>query len=138
MAPARKSLDAVFQAVADMRPLSCRVPNGDGLERRLVHPLALLLYKDALHCLAFDPDRERVQTFELGTMRSAHLEEGHFEAPDDFALDDYLQGQFGLWRTEGEPHRVVIDLDAQRRRLRAHPKPFTPPKRSRKPPTACG
>jgi predicted DNA-binding transcriptional regulator YafY len=110
-----EELDALFEAVADLRPLSCRYPRAsDGvLERRVVHPLAVVLYKDAISCLARDPDEGTVQTLALGLMRGARTTDGEcFAVPEDFDLDDYVQGQFGLWRAEGTLHEVVIELDA--------------------------
>lgn len=109
-----EDLDAMFQAVADLRPLSCRLPRAsDGvLERRVVHPFALVLYKDAIYCIAEDASTGRVDAVELDAVRSARtLEDEHFDIPDDFVVDDYVQGQFGLWRAEGETHEVVIELD---------------------------
>lgn len=113
-AASAEDLDALFQAVADLRPLSCRCPRAsDGvLERRLVHPFALVLYKDAIYCIAADASTGRVDALPLDAVRSARtLDDEHFTIPDDFALDDYVQGQFGLWRADGEPHQVVIELD---------------------------
>jgi predicted DNA-binding transcriptional regulator YafY len=35
-----------------------------------------------------------------------------FELPQDFSVDDYFQGEFGIWKGTG-PHKVVVDFDAQ-------------------------
>jgi len=34
-----------------------------------------------------------------------------FELPQDFNVDDYFQGELGIWRSS-EKHRVVIEFDA--------------------------
>jgi predicted DNA-binding transcriptional regulator YafY len=34
-----------------------------------------------------------------------------FELPEDFKIDDYFQGEFGIWKTT-ERHKVVIEFDA--------------------------
>ncbi len=110
-----EDLDAIFEAVAELRPLSLRYPADDDgeLVRRTVHPLALVLYKDAIYCIAKDPRTQRVTALALDSVRSARtLEEESFEIPEDFVLEDYVQGQFGLWRTEGAVHEVVVELDA--------------------------
>ncbi len=109
-----EELDAVFEAVADLRPLAFRYPNAQGgaLERRVVHPLAIVLYKDAIHCLAHDPSIGKVQTLALEAMANARTHGDRFTIPEDFVLEDYVQGQFGLWRAEGDTHEVVIELDA--------------------------
>jgi predicted DNA-binding transcriptional regulator YafY len=113
-----EELDALFEAVADLRPLACRYPRAsDGeLERLLVHPLALLLYKEAIQCLALDASsggRGEVRALALERIRDAHtLADERFEVPADFDLADYLQGQFGIWRAEGAPIEILIDFDA--------------------------
>jgi predicted DNA-binding transcriptional regulator YafY len=110
-----EELDALFEAVADLRPLSCRYPRAsDGeLERLRVHPLALLLYKDALQCLALDPSRGEVVVLFLERMRDARtVADERFTVPAEFDLADYLQGQFGIWRAAAEPVEIVIDFDA--------------------------
>jgi predicted DNA-binding transcriptional regulator YafY len=35
-----------------------------------------------------------------------------FELPENFVVDEYFQGEFGIWR-DTTPHRVVIEFDAQ-------------------------
>jgi predicted DNA-binding transcriptional regulator YafY len=35
-----------------------------------------------------------------------------FELPADFQIDQYFQGEFGIWRDQ-KPHKVVIDFDAK-------------------------
>jgi predicted DNA-binding transcriptional regulator YafY len=34
-----------------------------------------------------------------------------FELPADFDIDDYFQGELGIWRSN-EKHRIVVDFDA--------------------------
>jgi predicted DNA-binding transcriptional regulator YafY len=47
-----------------------------------------------------------------------------FELPPDFAIDDYFQGEFGIWKST-ERYKVIIDFDAQAveyiRMRRVHP-----------------
>ena len=105
-----ETLDTVFQAVSDLRPLRCRCAQG---MRLTIHPYALLFYKDAIHCLAFDPEQQLVRTLPIDGISNARcLDEPRFDIPEDFDVDDYVQGQFGLWRSDGPCKRVVIDLDA--------------------------
>ena len=109
-----EALDCVFQAVADLHPLRCRYPSAatGELDRCLLHPYALLLYKDAIHCLARDVNRDVVKAFSFDAMHDPRcLDEERFDLPDDFDVDDYLQGQFGIWKTAGKTQTVVVDLD---------------------------
>ncbi len=105
-----EELDCLFQAVADLRPVSLSY----GAEERLVvHPYALVLYKEALYALGLDVAAGAVRTLELRQVRGARLfDDQRFALPAGFAVDDYCQGQFGLWRREGAATRAVIDFDA--------------------------
>lgn len=108
-----EELDDLFQAVADLRPLRCRYRRSrDGREERvLIHPYALVLYKDAIYCVGLHVGRGEIRTFLLDRMRDTECAvTERFELPADFSIDDYFQGQFGIWRG-GEPRRVVIDFD---------------------------
>ena len=108
-----EELDDLFQAVADLRPLRLRYRRAkDGREERLVlHPYALVLYKDAIYCVGLHVAKSEVRTFLLDRMRDTECAATErFDLPPDFSIDDYFQGQFGIWRG-GEPRRVVIDFD---------------------------
>src|SRR5258706_6368259 len=118
-----EELDDLFQAVADLRPLKCRYRSGsrDGddagkassaEETIVIHPYAMVLYKDAIYCVGLHTGKGEIRTFLLDRMRdteSSALE--RFELPPDFKVDDYFQGGFGIWRGR-DKIRVVIDFDA--------------------------
>ncbi len=109
-----EELDDLFQAVADLRPLKCRYKSGSkgGEETIVIHPYAMVLYKDAIYCVGLHTGRGEVRTFLLDRMRdteSSALE--RFELPPDFKVDDYFQGGFGIWRGSSKI-KVVIDFDA--------------------------
>jgi predicted DNA-binding transcriptional regulator YafY len=108
-----EELDDLFQAVADLRPLKCRYKSGSrgGEETVVIHPYAMVLYKDAIYCVGLHTGRGEVRTFLLDRMRdteSSALE--RFELPADFKVDDYFQGGFGIWRGTSRI-KVVIDFD---------------------------
>ena len=93
------ALDDLFQAVADLRPLSCLYPRlSDGRDERItIHPYALALYKDAIYCIAYETHSKQVITLQLDRMcDTAFPSDERFELPRDFKLDDFVQGQFGL------------------------------------------
>jgi predicted DNA-binding transcriptional regulator YafY len=108
-----EDLDTLFHAVADLQPVSLRYPDdGDGYATLTIHPYALVLYKEAIYVLGRDVARGEVRTFELDGVRDAQcLDAAQFELPGDFSVDDYAQGQFGLWCAKGATTRVVIDFD---------------------------
>lgn len=122
-----EELDDVFQAVADLRPLTFRYRRPkDGREERIViHPYAMVLYKDAIYCVGKHVAKDDIRTFLLDRMRDTECAiTERFELPDNFRIEDYFQGQFGIW-TGGELQRVVIEFDPRVREYvetrRIHP-----------------
>ena len=110
-----EELDNLFQSVANLCPLRCRYPRAlDGaLESVVMHPYALLLYKDAIYCIGFHNGTGQIATFALDAMRDSQcVDDEHFELPADFSVSDYAQGQFGLWRQGDQRHDVEIDFHA--------------------------
>jgi predicted DNA-binding transcriptional regulator YafY len=109
-----EELDDVFQAVSDLRPLALHYRSAKGAEERItIHPYALVLHRDSIYCVGFHVGRGGVRTFLLDRMRDTQCAvTERFEVPDDFRIDDYFQGELGVWRSEAK-NRVVIDFDAQ-------------------------
>ncbi|MBL8744572.1 MAG: WYL domain-containing protein, partial [Myxococcales bacterium] len=122
-----EELDDVFQAVADLRPLMCtyRRPKDGREERITLHPYAMVLYKDAIYCVGLHVPKNEVRTFLLDRMRDTETAiSERFDLPADFRIEDYFQGQFGIWHG-GETQEVVIEFDARVREYvetrRIHP-----------------
>ena len=110
-----EELDDLFQAVADLRPLTCRYKTGrEGEQTRIViHPYAMVLYRDAIYCVGRHVAKDEIRTFLLDRMYETETSaKERFLLPDDFAVDDYFQGQFGIFRGT-ENHQVIIDFDAR-------------------------
>lgn len=108
-------LDDVFQAVSDLRPLSVLYKSlGRAEEERItIHPYALVFHRDSLYCVGHHVARGEVRTLLLDRMRDtqcAYTE--RFNLPEDFDIDQYFQGEFGIWKGS-EKHKVVIDFDAK-------------------------
>jgi predicted DNA-binding transcriptional regulator YafY len=62
--------------------------------------------------VAHHVQRGEVRTFVLDRMRDTECATTErFELPSSFDVDQYFQGEFGIWRSE-TPHRVVVDFDA--------------------------
>jgi predicted DNA-binding transcriptional regulator YafY len=110
-----EELDDLFQAVSDLRPLALAYRSlGKKEEERItIHPYALVLHRDSIYCVGLHVDRREIRTFVLDRMRDTQCAvTERFALPDDFKIDDYFQGELGVWKSE-KRHRVVIDFDAQ-------------------------
>jgi len=122
-----EELDDLFQAVADLRPLTLRYRQGGKSkeERITVHPYAMVLHRDSIYCVGLHTGKSEVRTFVLDRMRDTEIiYTESFDLPDDFSVDAYFQGEFGIFHSN-EKHKVVIDFDAQgaeyMRARKAHP-----------------
>jgi predicted DNA-binding transcriptional regulator YafY len=110
-----EELDDLFQAVSDLRPLTLlyRSATRDKEERITIHPYALVLHRDSVYCVGYHVARREVRTFVLDRMRDTQCAvTERFQLPKSFDVNDYFQGEFGIWKSETK-HKVVIDFDAQ-------------------------
>jgi len=110
-----EELDDLFQAVADLRPLTLHY-RGAGRSREekiTIHPYAMVLHRDSIYCVGHHLSKGETRTFVLDRMRDTqvHFSES-FELPADFNIDEYFQGELGVFKSE-ERHHVVVDFDAQ-------------------------
>lgn len=109
-----EELDDLFQAVSDLRPLTLmyRSASSGKEERITIHPYAMVLFRDSIYCVGYHLGRAQVRTFLLDRMRDTECSyTERFVLPEDFRIDDYFQGELGIWRSP-ERHKVVIDFDA--------------------------
>ncbi len=104
-------LDVLYQAVADLRPMSCNYRDAQGQTQLVdLHPYAMVLYKDAIYAVARQLPGIEIRTYALDRMSDAACSTSQrFELPADFRVDQFFQGQFGIWRGK-DRHRVVIDF----------------------------
>jgi predicted DNA-binding transcriptional regulator YafY len=110
-----EELDDLFQAVSDLRPLSMLYKSAARAEeeRITIHPYALVMHRDSIYCVGYHTGRGEIRTLLLDRMRDTECAVSErFELPPDFQIDQYFQGEFGIWRAT-EQHKVVIEFDAQ-------------------------
>lgn len=108
-------LDDLFQSVADLRPLSCRYRStrDQSDERVVIHPYAMVLYKEGIYCVGLHTGKGEIRTFLLDRMSDTDLATTErFTLPEDFKIDDYFDGQFGMFRGPKQV-KVVIDFAAR-------------------------
>jgi predicted DNA-binding transcriptional regulator YafY len=128
-----EEFDDLFQCVSDLKPLTLRYRSAQrsanekrnvdekrsvdekrfAEEKITIHPYAMVLHKDSIYCVGYHVERKEIRTLVLDRMRDteiAHTE--HFELPKNFSIDEYFQGELGVWRAS-EKQKVVIEFDAQ-------------------------
>ena len=108
-----EELDDLFQAVADLRPLSLRYRSaGKSREERIkIHPYAMVLHRDSIYCVGYHTTKAEVRTFVLDRMRDTQVAYSeHFDLPEHFSVDEYFHGELGVFKST-EQHEVVIDFD---------------------------
>lgn len=106
-----EELDDLFRAVSELRVLRFR-PRGPGsAERRAVHPYAMVLLREAIWCLMYDVAGREIVPIAFDRMEAVQVSDReHFELPEDFRVEDYLQGEFGLSRRR-PASRVLIEFE---------------------------
>lgn len=109
-----EELDDLFQAVSDLRPLTLMYKSASkGTEERIsIHPYAMVLHRDSVYCVGYHVERGEIRTFLLDRMRDTQAATTErFELPEDFKIDDYFQGEFGIWKA-AERYKVVLEFEA--------------------------
>lgn len=124
-------LDQLFQAVSELRPLELRYRSPDGREsaahaareeRLRIHPYALVLYDDAVYCVARDLQTDQIRTLALRGMLETEVDlEERFTLPDAFRVEEHFRGELGCLEPR-TPQRVVIELSASAAQDVAHRK----------------
>jgi predicted DNA-binding transcriptional regulator YafY len=110
-----EELDDLFQAVSDLRPLSCsyRSAHKAAEERITIHPYAMVMHRDSIYCVGYHLGRKEIRTLLLDRMRDTECAvTERFELPRDFDVNEYFQGELGIWRST-DRHKVAIEFDAQ-------------------------
>jgi predicted DNA-binding transcriptional regulator YafY len=112
-----EDIDAAFQAVAELTVLRFRyreegAEGGKG-SRVTAQPYALVLHGGSITCLARDVDRATLRPFVFDRMSDVETEEAeHFELPADFALSEWLHGDFGVARG-GRAMKLLVEFEAR-------------------------
>jgi predicted DNA-binding transcriptional regulator YafY len=106
-----ETVDTMLDACAQLRV--CRIAYRKGPDQNeplTVHPYAMVIYKDMIYAVCFVVERGAIRTLRVDRILDADADPlQHFSLPDDFAVDKYFEGQFGLHHG-GTETRVVIDF----------------------------
>lgn len=110
---ASEVVDTMLDACAQLRV--CRISyrksdKSDTGEPLTVHPYAVVIYKDMIYVVCHVLERNGIRTLRMDRILDADADPlQHFKLPDDFSVDRYFEGQFGVHHGE-TPTRVVIDF----------------------------
>jgi predicted DNA-binding transcriptional regulator YafY len=125
-----EDVDEIFRAVAELRVLRFRLRDrpDDAAARGphiTAHPYALVLHGGTMACVAHDLDREVTRAFAFDRMSDVEAsEQERFELPLEFALADWVQGDFGIARAPRSV-KLLIEFEPRAaeavRRRRVHP-----------------
>jgi predicted DNA-binding transcriptional regulator YafY len=104
-------LDELFRAVAESRETKARVASS--ADRFTLHPYALVVFRGELYCIGKHLERERVEVFPFDRIAEAvPNEKRRFVVPEDFRLEAYVHGPFGVHAPEAL-QRVTVEFDVQ-------------------------
>jgi len=125
-----EELDGLFQAVADLRATTFRYRHKKDApaERITLHPFALVLHRGAIHLIGrvrtapITPKGGSVATgaasledigvFVFDRMQDLTILDEHFSLPDNFEVEDFLEGEFGIVAGPRKT-RVLIEFEAK-------------------------
>jgi predicted DNA-binding transcriptional regulator YafY len=120
-----EDVDELFRAVADLRVLRFRYrdeteaqtagPSSKDAKgaRFVVHPYALIIHAGALACVAHHPTGDGARVFAFERMSDVEASESErYDLPEEFAIADWLQGDFGVARAP-RTVKLLVEFDAR-------------------------
>lgn len=109
-------LDALFQAVAMLHPLSFRMEPrsatmGERAPRQVLHPYAVIEFSGSLFIVGPAAGEEQIGVFAFETMSDLRaVEKNKFFIPADFDVNAFTHGAFGVASPTAE--RALVEFDA--------------------------
>lgn len=79
--------------------------------KRKVDPYRIWFFNGTFYLIGYCHLRKTMRIFALDRIRMLHQTEEHFEAPEEFRLEEFLRSSFGVY--QGEPRRVKIWFAAE-------------------------
>lgn len=82
----------------------------DRAQSRRVNPYHLACSDNRWYMIGYDTARKGMRTFALPRMKKVELLPEKFKAPEDFQIDEYLKGSFGIFKSDDD-FEVVLEFD---------------------------
>jgi proteasome accessory factor B len=86
-------------------------PSSDKETTRQVDPYRLLLQDDVMYLIGYCHLREGIRTFHLARVRKVEPTGQYFEVPEDFSLEEYLDGNFRTMAGEVMDVEILFDKE---------------------------
>ncbi len=80
-----------------------------GLQKRVIRPYALFLYKGFWYCIGYCELRNKIRDFKLSRMKEYEILEEEFERPSDFNIKNHV-GNSSIYNNEEYDIKLKIDM----------------------------
>ena len=110
-----EELDALFQAVAELRRVTYRpreAPPARESAPASFSPYALVIHQGAIHCVGKPARGEALAVLAFDRTQDLAITDEHFTLPEDFDVEACFDGEFGLSATSRRT-RVLLEFDAR-------------------------
>jgi len=94
-----KEIRIINKAIADSRVLkvSYHSASSDRTYEWQMHPYGIVLFDMSLYCVGLVVERDYVCTLKMERFLGVEMTSKSFERPEEFSLQDYLHGSFGIF-----------------------------------------
>jgi proteasome accessory factor B len=107
-----ESFQILTRGIKERRRLKFAYKNlgAERAQPRHVNPYPLTCVDNRWYIIGWDVKRKGMRTFALSRMREVEVEVKTFTIPDDFQIDEYLKGSFGIFKSDDD-FEVVLEFD---------------------------
>ena len=114
--PITKLEDGVFESVLKATKLhrtlqlEYKTAESSDYEKRSFDPYHIICQKGSWYVLGYSHSSAAIRLYAMPRIRKCVITETHFSIPEDFNLEQHIDPQMGVWRTDGETYRIEIEF----------------------------
>ena len=107
-----ENFQILTRGISEQRRLKFSYKNlgANRAQSRKVNPYHMACADNRWYIIGYDLARKGMRTFALTRMKNVELLQDNFKLPDDFQIDEYLKGSFGIFKAEDD-FEVVLEFD---------------------------
>ena len=107
-----ENFQILTRGISEQRRLKFSYKNlgANRAQSRKVNPYHMACADNRWYIIGYDVGRKGMRTFALTRMKNVELLQNTFKLPDDFQIDDYLKGSFGIFKSDDD-FEVVLEFD---------------------------